>query len=79
MIQTVAIVSERGGIQGYLKIAIQQISSSSLSPTTDEQIKLMKTYRNACGLIKLAFDDESYFQVNSLNDFLRINVRWFRR
>ena len=67
MIQTIAIVSERGAIKGYLKISIQQIPSSGLSPTqetTDEQIKLMKTYRNACGLIKLGFDDETYFQVN---------------
>ena len=67
LIQTVAIVSDRGAIKGYLKIAMQQIcTSSTVSPTgetTDEQIKLMRTYRNACGLIKLVFDDETYFQV----------------
>lgn len=65
--QNIAIVSERGEIEGYLKVEIQQIQtslSSSTHETTTEQIKLMKTYKNATGLTKLAFDDETYFQVN---------------
>jgi hypothetical protein len=60
LIQNVAIVSERGDIKGYLKISIEQIQTS-----TNEQIKLMKTYKNACGLTKIVFDDETYFQVLS--------------
>ncbi len=63
LIQNVAIVSERGDIKGYLKIAIQQLQTTASSPT-NEQIKLMKTYRNASGLTKIVFDDETYFQVN---------------
>ena len=61
--QHVAIVSERGDIQGYLKIVIQQIQIPSTQETTAEQMKLMKTYRNASGLTKIVFDDETYFQV----------------
>ncbi len=68
LVQNVAIVSERGSIKGYLKIAIQELSTSTASSpiqeTTNEQIKLMRTYRNACGLTKIVFDDETYFQVN---------------
>jgi hypothetical protein len=62
LVQNVAIISERGDIKGYLKIAIQQLQAST-QETTNEQIKLMKTYRNASGLTKIAFDDETYFQV----------------
>ena len=62
LIQNVAIVSERGDIKGYLKIAIEQIQNST-EEITNEQIKLMKTYKNACGLSKIVFDDETYFQV----------------
>ncbi len=62
LVQNVAIVSERGDIKGYIKIAIQQLQTST-QETTNEQIKLMKTYRNASGLTKIAFDDETYFQV----------------
>jgi hypothetical protein len=64
LVQNVAIVSERGEIKGYLKISIQQIQTSTTQETTNEQIKLMKTYRNASGLTKIVFDDETYFQVN---------------
>lgn len=60
LVQSVAIVSEHGEVKGYLKIAIQQLQTTD---GTDEQIKLMRTYRNASGLTKIAFDDESYFQV----------------
>ena len=60
LIQNVAIVSERGETKGYLKISIQQLQTQD---TTNEQIKLMKTYRNASGLTKIVFDDETYFQV----------------
>ncbi len=71
LVQKVAIVSEHGEIKGYLKIAIQQLQSTD---TTNEQIKLMKTYRNASGMTKIAFDDETYFQVcltvNKTNLFL---------
>lgn len=62
LIQNVAIVSERGDIKGYLKISIEQLQNST-QDTTNEQIKLMKTYKNACGLTKIVFDDETYFQV----------------
>jgi len=62
LVQNVAIVSERGDIKGYIKIAIQQLQTST-QETTNEQIKLTKTYRNASGLTKIAFDDETYFQV----------------
>ncbi|CAF3805243.1 unnamed protein product [Adineta steineri] len=62
LVQNVAIVSERGDIKGYLKIAIQQIQTTSTQETTTEQIKLMKTYRNANGMTKIAFNDETYFQ-----------------
>ena len=64
--QTVAIVSERGEIKGYLKIALQQLQVTPNSPSADqtnEQIKLMRTYRNASGMTKVAFDDETYFRV----------------
>jgi hypothetical protein len=60
LVQKVAIVSEHGEIKGYLKIAIQKLQTSD---STNEQIKLMRTYRNASGMTKLAFDDETYFQV----------------
>ncbi|CAF0915270.1 unnamed protein product [Adineta ricciae] len=59
LVQNVAIVSECGEVKGYLKIAVQQLQTSD---TADEQIKLMKTYRNASGMTKIAFDDETYFQ-----------------
>ncbi|UJR14198.1 hypothetical protein I4U23_001191 [Adineta vaga] len=62
LIQNVAIVSERGDIKGYLKISIEQLQTLTTQETTNEQIKLMKTYRNASGLTKLVFDDETYFQ-----------------
>jgi len=62
LIQNVAIVSDRGDIKGYLKISIEQLQNST-QDTTNEQIKLMKTYKNACGLTKIVFDDETYFQV----------------
>jgi hypothetical protein len=60
LVQKVAIVSEHGEIKGYLKIAIQQLQTSD---STKEQIKFMRTYRNASGMTKIAFDDETYFQV----------------
>ena len=31
--------------------------------SANEQIKLMRTYRNASGMTKIVFDDETYFQV----------------
>ncbi|CAF3486029.1 unnamed protein product [Rotaria socialis] len=65
LVQNVAIVSERGAIKGYLKIAIQQLQTSMSSSTEEpnsEQIKLMKIYKNANGMTKIAFDDETYFK-----------------
>ncbi|CAF0990027.1 unnamed protein product [Adineta steineri] len=59
LVQNVAIVSEHGEVKGYLKIAIQQLQASD---TTNDQIKLMRTYRNANGMTKIVFDDETYFQ-----------------
>ncbi|UJR32870.1 hypothetical protein I4U23_020331 [Adineta vaga] len=65
LVQTVAIVSEHGEVKGYLKIALQQLQTTD---TTDEQIKLMRSYRNANGMTKITFDDETYFQaMNSLS------------
>lgn len=66
LVQNVAIVSECGEVKGYLKIAVQQLQTSD---TADEQIKLMRTYRNASGMTKIAFDDETYFQVSSSIEF----------
>ena len=63
LVQTVAIVSERGDIKGYLKIAVQQLQ---ITDSTDEQIKLMRTYRNTSGMTKITFDDQTYFQVCSI-------------
>jgi len=60
LVQNVAIVSERGEIKGYLKIALQHLQTTD---TTNEQIKLMRIYRNASGMTKIVFDDETYFQV----------------
>ncbi|CAF0813514.1 unnamed protein product [Rotaria sordida] len=59
LVQNVAIVSEHGEIKGYLKIAVQQLQTTD---TPNEQIKLMRTYRNASGMTKIVFDDENYFQ-----------------
>ncbi|CAF4729522.1 unnamed protein product, partial [Rotaria sp. Silwood2] len=59
LVQNVAIVSEHGEIKGYLKVAVQQLQTTD---TTNEQIKLMRTYRNASGMTKIIFDDENYFQ-----------------
>ncbi|CAM4814077.1 unnamed protein product [Rotaria magnacalcarata] len=59
LVQNIAIVSEHGEIKGHLKIALQHLQTRD---TTDEQIKSMRTYRNASGMMKLAFDDETYFQ-----------------
>lgn len=67
LVQNVAIVSERGEIKGYLKIAVQQLQNSATSPIADvtsEQIKMMRTYRNASTMTKINFDDETYFQVS---------------
>ena len=67
LVQNVAIVSERGEIKGYLKIAVQQLQNSTTSPVADvtsEQIKLMRNYRNASTMTKINFDDETYFQVS---------------
>lgn len=72
LVQNVAIVSDRGEIVGYLKIGVQQIQmsmSSSTEEPSNEQIKLMKTYRNASGLTKITFDDETYFKVKEQIDF----------
>ena len=44
---------------------------------TNEQIKLMKTYRNASGLTKIAFDDETYFQVKKRNYSLKNKLFFF--
>ncbi|CAF3514427.1 unnamed protein product [Rotaria sp. Silwood1] len=86
--QNVAIVSERGDIKGYLKIAVQQIqtpASLTTEETTNEQIKLMKTYKNASGLTKIVFNDETYFQdmksssstdLIKSSDSLDINLRY---
>ena len=63
LVQNVAVVSEHGDIKGYLKISVEQLQTSSLQDATHEQIKLMKTYRNANGLTKVTFDDKTYFQV----------------
>jgi hypothetical protein len=63
----VAIVSERGDVKGYLKIAVQELQATTTSPVNDitnEQIKLMRAYRNASTMAKIVFDDETYFQVN---------------
>ncbi len=67
LVQNVAIVSERGEIKGYLKIALQQLQTNDM---TNEQIKLMRTYRNASTMTKIVFDDETYFQVccNSISE-----------
>lgn len=76
--QHVAIVSERGDIKGYLKVAIQQLPtsmSSSTHETTHEQIKLMKTFKNANGLTKIVFNDETYFQVN----ITVVNLKYYER
>ena len=62
LVQSVAIVSERGEVKGHLKIAIQQLQTADSG--SSEQIKLMRTYRNASGMTKVVFDDETYFQVN---------------
>jgi len=74
LIQNVAIVSERGEIKGYLKISIEQLQIST-QETTNEQIKLMKTYKNAYGLTKIVFDDETYFQV--LKNLIKIKKIFF--
>jgi hypothetical protein len=60
LVQNIAIVSEHGEIKGYLKIALQQLQTNDI---TNEQIKLMRTYKNASGMTKIIFDDETYFQV----------------
>jgi len=74
LIQNVAIVSERGEIKGYLKISIEQLQIST-QETTNEQIKLMKTYKNAYGLTKIVFDDETYFQV--LKNLIKLKKKIF--
>ena len=68
LVQNIAIVSEHGEIKGHLKVALQQLQTVD---TTDEQIKLMRTYRNASGMTKLVFDDETYFQVRRISEFMR--------
>ncbi|CAF1293104.1 unnamed protein product, partial [Adineta ricciae] len=62
LVQNVAVVSEHGDIKGYLKISVEQLQTSSSQDAAHEQIKLMKTYRNANGLTKVAFDDKTYFR-----------------
>jgi kinesin family protein 1 len=62
LVQNVAIVSEHGEIKGYLKIALQQLQTNDM---TNEQIKLMRTYRNTSGITKIIFDDETYFHKSS--------------
>ena len=37
----------------------------------------MRTYRNACGLTKILFDDETYFQVNSIDSKFRLILYFF--
>ena len=64
--QSVPIVSEHGDVKGYLKIAVQQLQTTD---TTNEQIKLMRAYRNANGIKKVVFDDETYFQVRQIISF----------
>lgn len=62
LVQNIAIVSERGEVKGFLKIALQELQTAD-SP--NEQIKLMRTHRNANGMTKITFDDDTYFQVRS--------------
>lgn len=71
MVQNVAIVSERGEVKGHLKIALQELQSNDSS--TDNQTKLMRTYRNASGMTKIVFDDETYFQVQEFDLIFRMN------
>jgi hypothetical protein len=73
LVQSIAIVSERGEIKGYLKIAIQQLQ---VTDTTDEQIKLMRTYRNTSGMTKIAFNDENYFQVRLISS-IKVGIDCF--
>ena len=82
LVQNVAIVSERGEIKGYLKIAVQQLQNSATSPIADvtsEQIKLMRTYRNASTMTKINFDDDTYFQVSRVEalDQKGTRIRFF--
>jgi hypothetical protein len=68
LVQRVAIVSERGEVKGYLRVAVQQLQTSATSPVdelTNEQIRLTRTYRNASTTTKISFDDDNYFQVSS--------------
>jgi hypothetical protein len=74
LVQNVAIVSERGEIKGYLKIALQQLQTNDI---TNEQIKLMKTYKNASGMTKIVFDDETYFQVCLKFNFRKMKITTF--
>ncbi len=75
LVQNVAIVSERGEVKGYLKIAVQELQTTDIG--SDEQIKLMRTYRNASGMTKIVFDDETYFQVDEKKIFWKIFVLGF--
>lgn len=65
LVQNVAIVSERGEVKGYLKVAVQELQPTSPSKdgdVTNEQIKLMRNYRNATAISKISFDDGFYFE-----------------
>lgn len=69
LVQSVAIVSERGEVKGFLKIAVQQLQ---IADSPNEQIKLMRTYRNASGMTKIGFDDETYFEVNDKRNLISL-------
>jgi len=71
LVQNIAIVSERGEVKGYLKIALQELQNND---TADNQMKLMRTYRNANAMTKIVFDDQTYFQVKQQFGLIRNKI-----
>ena len=54
LLHRVAIVSEKGNVMGFLRVAVQVVTEGEEAPPNVKQ----------SGNAKIVFDDEDYFKVN---------------
>ena len=54
LVHRVAIVSEKGNVMGFLRVAVQVVTEGEEAPPNVKQ----------SGNAKIVFDDEDYFKVN---------------
>ena len=69
LVHRVAIVNEKGDVQGYLRIAVQHVAPDEEAPDYGSGVR-------QSGTAKIAFNDDEYFQRKVGVSKLEIGALW---